>query len=81
MSSLYDQSKNKDLSEGLNANIGLPGSQQLKPPVNAGNMGLIPSPWRSHIPQEQLSPGAAGTTEAQVPRAQSQHDQKPKHPK
>ena len=29
-----------------------PGSPAVKkPPVNAGNMGLIPGPERSHIPQ------------------------------
>ena len=37
-------------------------------PLNAGDMGLIPGPGRSHMPQRNLSPRAA-TTEAWAPRA------------
>ena len=31
------------------------------PPANAGDSGSIPDPGRSHMPWEQLSPGATTT--------------------
>ena len=43
------------------------GTGDKNPPANAGDMGLIPSPGRSHMLTEQLSP-CATTTEPEHPR-------------
>ena len=52
-------------------------------PVHAGDMGLIPGPGRSHMPQTnwahmlQLLSQSAPTTEAHAPRACALQQEKP----
>ena len=53
------------------------------PPANAGDMGSIPGPGRSHIPRSNLAHAPqllrphATTTEARAPRARALQQQKP----